>query len=347
MENEVSMSQPCPNPVRIAVTMGDPAGVGPELCAKILSDPPVDGTELIVFGDWQWLQAAAEVCQCRIDAGRLSPASGGAKALENRDVDSRRHWVVDYGHSAHDELVRGQVTALGGRASYQYLTEAIDAALSGNVDAVVTAPINKASLRAAGFAYPGHTEILSEETETRHYGMMLTSAELTCSLVTTHVPIAEVPSLLTSEKILRLIRLTDVAIGKIRNREHARLTVLGLNPHAGEEGLFGDEETRIIQPSIDQARREGFTVRGPLPPDTAFLPAIRKETDAYICMYHDQGLIPLKTLAFDTAVNVTLGLPMIRTSVDHGTAYDIAWKNKVQISSMVAALKLARDMALT
>ena len=143
---------------------------------------------------------------------------------------------------------------------------------------------------------------------------------------------------------MSLIRLTDVAIRKIRNRDDARLTVLGLNPHAGEDGLFGDEETRIIQPAIDEARREGFTVRGPVPPDTAFLPAIRKETDGYICMYHDQGLIPLKTLAFDTAVNVTLGLPLIRTSVDHGTAYDIAWKNKVQTSSMVAALKLAKDL---
>ena len=344
MENEVSMSQPCPDPVRIAVTMGDPAGVGPELCAKILSDPPVDETQLIVFGDWQWLQAAADLCHCRIDAGLLSRAPGSDKALDNHDFDSNRHWVVDYGHSAHDELVHGQVTALGGRASYQYLTEAIEAALSRKVDAVVTAPINKASLRAAGFSYPGHTEILSDKTGTRDYGMMLTSPELTCSLATTHVPISEVPGLLTSEAILRLIRLTDVAIRKIRNRDDARLTVLGLNPHAGEEGLFGDEEARIIQPAIDEARREGFTVRGPVPPDTAFLPAIRKETDGYICMYHDQGLIPLKTLAFDTAVNVTLGLPLIRTSVDHGTAYDIAWKNKVQTSSMVAALKLAKDL---
>ena len=297
-----------------------------------------------MFGDWQWLQAAADLCHCRIDAGLLSRATGSDKALDNHDFDSNRHWVVDYGHSAHDELVHGQVTALGGRASYQYLTEAIEAALSGKVDAVVTAPINKASLRAAGFSYPGHTEILSEKTGTRDYGMMLTSPELTCSLATTHVPISEVPGLLTSEAILRLIRLTDVAIRKIRNRDDARLTVLGLNPHAGEEGLFGDEEARIIQPAIDEARREGFTVRGPVPPDTAFLPAIRKETDGYICMYHDQGLIPLKTLAFDTAVNVTLGLPLIRTSVDHGTAYDIAWKNKVQTSSMVAALKLAKDL---
>ena len=157
-------------------------------------------------------------------------------------------------------------------------------------------------------------------------------------------PLAEVPRRLTTEAIVRMIRLSEAALRKMRGKPTVRLTVLGLNPHAGEGGLFGDEEKRLIVPAIQQAKAEGYDVVGPLPPDTAFLNAVRSETDGYICMYHDQGLIPLKTLAFDQAVNVTLGLPIVRTSVDHGTAYDIAWKNRVQFSSMMAAIDLAQQL---
>ena len=171
--------------------------------------------------------------------------------------------------------------------------------------------------------------------------MMLTAPEITCSLVTTHVPLADVPGLLSVDRIVRQIRLTHEVMRRLRDVETPRLVVLGLNPHAGEHGLFGDEERRIIEPAIQAATAAGFRVVGPLPPDTAFLPSIRATTDAYICMYHDQGLIPLKALAFDQGVNVTLGLPIIRTSVDHGTAFDIAWQGKADPSSLYQALDLA------
>lgn len=324
--------------------MGDPAGVGPELCARALASKSPEQLPLVVFGDWDLLQAAAEVGQCSFNAVRKSYRDWIAGSGAAETGSSSRHLVVDYANVPFVQLARGQVTALGGRSSYEYLSGGIDAALAKKVDALVTAPINKAALHAGGFSYPGHTEILSERTQTSDYGMMLTSPEITCSLVTTHVPIAEVPRRLTTEAIVRMIRLTDVALKKMSGKPKVRLTVLGLNPHAGEGGLFGDEEERLIVPAIEQSIDEGYDVHGPLPPDTAFLNAVRSKTDGYICMYHDQGLIPLKTLAFDDAVNVTLGLPIVRTSVDHGTAYDIAWKNKVQFSSMLAAIDLAQQL---
>lgn len=338
------MSRIPSEPARIAITMGDPAGVGPELCARALATLSAEQMPLAVFGDWEVLQAAAEVGRCAFEAGRSSSEDWLASSVARDTGSSSRHVIVDYANLPLEQRVRGQVSAVGGRASYEYLTGAIDSALTGQVDAVVTAPINKAALHAGGLSYPGHTEILSERTQTQDYGMMLTSPEITCSLVTTHVPLAEVPRRLTTEAIVRMIRLSDAALRKMRGKPTVRLTVLGLNPHAGEGGLFGDEEKRLIVPAIQQAKAEGYDVVGPLPPDTAFLNAVRSETDGYICMYHDQGLIPLKTLAFDQAVNVTLGLPIVRTSVDHGTAYDIAWKNKVQFSSMMAAIELAQQL---
>jgi 4-hydroxythreonine-4-phosphate dehydrogenase len=338
------MSQGHDDAVRLAITMGDPAGVGPELSARALASRSPSSMSLVVFGDWELLHAAAEISGCSFKAHRVSHEDWVACSGAIDSESALQHVVVDLGNVPLEQLERGQVSAQGGRASYEYLVAAIDAALALQVDALVTAPINKAALHAGGFAYPGHTEILSERTQTNDYGMMLTAPEITCSLVTTHVPISEVPRRLSSEAIVRMIRLTDSALKKMKNKSKIRLTVLGLNPHAGEGGLFGDEEARLILPAIEQARQEGYDVRGPLPPDTAFLAGVRSQTDGYICMYHDQGLIPLKTLAFDEAVNVTLGLPIVRTSVDHGTAYDIAWKNKVQFSSMLAAIDLAHRL---
>lgn len=338
------MSQGHIDAARLAITMGDPAGVGPELSARALASKSPSQMSLVVFGDWELLHAAAEIGHCSFEAQRISYEDWVAGSGASETESALRHRVVDFANVPLEKLTRGQVSALGGRASYEYLVGAIDAALARRVDALVTAPINKAALHAGGFAYPGHTEILSERTRTNDYGMMLTAPEITCSLVTTHVPISEVPQRLSSEAILRMIRLTDSALKKMNHQAKVRLTVLGLNPHAGEGGLFGDEEARVIVPAIEQARREGYDVQGPLPPDTAFLAGVRSQTDGYICMYHDQGLIPLKTLAFDDAVNVTLGLPIVRTSVDHGTAYDIAWKNEVQFSSMLAAIDLAHRL---
>jgi 4-hydroxythreonine-4-phosphate dehydrogenase len=242
-------------------------------------------------------------------------------------------------------IIPGCVSAECGAAAYRYFTFAIEEALAGRVDAIATCPINKESLHAAGIEEPGHTEILAKITNAERSCMMLTSPEITCSLVTVHVGYREVPKLLTTERILDTIELTAAAMVRIRGKE-PRLLVCGLNPHAGEHGLFGDrEEERIIAPAIAAARAKGIDVDGPLPPDTAFLPKYRKSTDAYICMYHDQGLIPLKALAFEEAVNVTLGLPIVRTSVDHGTAFDIAWQGKADVSSLIHAVKLAAKLA--
>jgi 4-hydroxythreonine-4-phosphate dehydrogenase len=253
--------------------------------------------------------------------------------------------VVDLQAIDADEVIPGEVSAATGRAAYRYIEAAIAAALAGEVDAVVTAPIHKEALSAAGISHPGHTEIFAEQTGAEHSCMMLTSDKITCSFVTSHVGLCDVPELISIERILEVIDLSHRAMRQLRGRE-PRLTVLGLNPHAGEHGLFGrGEEERIIAPAVAAARAKGLQIEGPLSPDTAFVRKIRRETDCYICMYHDQGLIPLKALAFETAVNVTLGLPIIRTSVDHGTALDIAWQGVADPTSMFCAVRLAAQLA--
>jgi 4-hydroxythreonine-4-phosphate dehydrogenase len=241
----------------------------------------------------------------------------------------------------------GRVDARCGEAAFRYVIASIAAGLAGEVDAIATAPLNKEALHAAGHKYPGHTEIFAERMKAARSCMTFISDELTCSLVTVHVGYAEVPRLLTRERILEVIELTAEALLRLRGRA-PRLAVLGLNPHAGEHGLFGDgEEERIIVPAIEAARAKGFAVEGPLPPDTAFLPGRRKITDGFICLYHDQALIPLKALVFDTAVNTTLGLPVTRTSVDHGTAFDIAWQGKANAGSLFCAVRLAAKLVKT
>jgi 4-hydroxythreonine-4-phosphate dehydrogenase len=310
---------------RIAITMGDPAGVGPELCLKLLADERLRAAcRPIIFGDASVLDRVAR------QLGWPLPERGLIRDLLRIDADS---------------VVPGHVSATCGRAAYQYVTAAIDAALAGEVNAIATGPIHKQALHAAGIPFPGHTEILADMTKSPRTCMMLTSDAITCSLVTVHVGYREVPALLTRERIRDTIELTAAAMERLRGRK-PRLTVCGLNPHAGEHGLFGQgEEEAIIAPAIAETSARGIDATGPLPPDTAFLPKYRQQTDAYVCMYHDQGLIPLKALAFEEAVNVTLGLPIVRTSVDHGTAFDIAWKGIADVSSFVRAVQLAARLA--
>jgi len=310
---------------RIAITMGDPAGVGPELCLRLLTDQRVLAVcEPLVIGDLGLLNRVAR------QLGWNLPNPQFIRDLQNLPADA---------------IEPGEVSASCGHAAYEYVTSAIDEAMAGHVDAIATGPINKEALHAAGVPFPGHTEILADRTKTPRVCMMLTSDAITCSLVTVHVGYREVPALLTRELVRETIEFTAAAMERMRGRK-PRLLVCGLNPHAGEHGLFGDrEEERIIAPAIADARALGIDVSGPLPPDTAFLPKLRKETDAYVCMYHDQGLIPLKSLAFEDAVNVTLGLPIVRTSVDHGTAFDIAWKGIADVSSFVKAVELAAKLA--
>ena len=310
--------------MKIAVTMGDPAGVGPELCVRLLAHAEtLAACDPVVYGDARVLAAAAEACRLPV------PRAG----------------VRDLGRVGPGDFRPGEVSAACGAAAYAYIEAAVRAALDDEVDAVCTAPIHKEALAAAGVKFPGHTEIFAALTGAARSCMMLTSAEITCSFVTGHVGYRDVPGLLSRQRVADTIDLTATALRRLRGRE-PRLVTCGLNPHAGEHGLFGDrEEEKFIVPAVEAARAKGLAVEGPYPPDTAFLAWRRKTTDAFICMYHDQGHIPLKALAFDEAVNVTLGLPIVRTSVDHGTAFDIAWRGTANPVSLIEAVRLAAQLA--
>jgi 4-hydroxythreonine-4-phosphate dehydrogenase len=326
---------------RIAVTMGDPAGVGPELCLRLLGSAEI--TSLcapIVFGDAEVLRAAAGKTGLPFATEVISPEEWQASADE---IVSAR--VVDLERITMRDFAPGTINAATGDAAFTYVNRAIDAALAGQVAAVTTAPLNKEALNLAGHHFPGHTEIFAMRANASRSCMMQYSEEITCTFVTVHIGLREVPAALTVARILEVIELTAEALERIRKRR-PKIAVLGLNPHAGEHGLFGDrEEERIIIPAMEAARARGIEVEGPLPGDTAFLPWKRRTTDAFVCMYHDQGHIPVKALAFDKAVNTTLGLPIIRTSVDHGTALDIAWEGKADPGSLFAAIRLAVRLA--
>ncbi len=325
---------------RVALTMGDPAGVGPEVCLQLLADEAIRRECVpVLFGDWSILSRVAAQTRLPLRAPAISPAQWQAN-WASIAVPT----IIDWQAVDSAAVQPGVVSAATGRAGFTYVDRAIDAALAGQVAAVSTAPLNKEALHAAGINYPGHTEIFADRTKAPRSCMMQYSEEITCTFVTVHVGYRDVPGLLTTERILDVIELTAEALARLRGRQ-PKLVVCGLNPHAGEHGLFGDrEEERIIIPAIEAARANGIEIEGPLPPDTAFLPWKRKATDAFVCMYHDQGHIPVKALAFDSAVNTTLGLPIIRTSVDHGTACDIAWQGKANPSSLFAAVRLALRM---
>jgi 4-hydroxythreonine-4-phosphate dehydrogenase len=327
-----------PSLPRIAITTGDPAGVGPEICLKILTDQRVlDVCVPVLLGDRALLERVGK----KLGLAVPSQVIGLKDSLTELD----RPTLIDFAQSSLSEIEPGRVAAPCGAAAFEYIEHSIRLALQGDVAAVVTAPINKEALHQAGIDYPGHTEIFFEKSGADRYCMMLTAEKITAALVTTHVGYDEVPKLLSIEKILETITLAADAMHRLRGKT-PKLTVCGLNPHAGEHGLFGHgEEEKLIGPAIELARQQGIDIEGPLPPDTAFLPGRLTTTDAHICMYHDQGLIPLKMLAFDTAVNVTLGLPIVRTSPDHGTAMDIAMTGKANPESLVQAVLTAVRLA--
>lgn len=325
----------------LAVTMGDPAGVGPEVCLQLLDNSAVHNLATpLIFGDGDVLTACARATELPPPRTILSLDEwiGNERALTEPSV-------LDLPVLEKADFSPGVISAATGAAGYHYVDRAIVAARAGQVDGIVTAPLNKEALHLGGVPYPGHTEMFADRTNAERACMLQYSEEVRASFVTVHVGYDEVPALLSVDRILDVIELTAEAMRRIRT-PNPHLAVLGLNPHAGENGLFGNgEEERIIIPAIEAARRRGLDVIGPLPPDTAFLPERRRSTDALICMYHDQGHIPLKAIAFDSAVNTTLGLPIIRTSVDHGTALDIAWQGKAKGSSLVEAFKLAAQLA--
>lgn len=306
----------------IGITMGDPAGIGPEILIKALQDRSVTSScHPLVFGDRAILER---------DAGLLNLPCGFE--------------IIEVSHLNPADILYGKPVPAGGTAMARCIIEAVAMAKDGKIDAVVTAPISKTVLHDAGYSYPGHTEMLAELTGTKDVVMMLAGDTLRVVLVTIHCAYMDVSKQLTSEKILKTITITHESLKKVLGGKNPRLAVAGLNPHAGEGGLFGDEEKNLIAPAVAEACKLGIDAVGPAPPDTLFYYAARGRYDAVVCMYHDQGLIPLKLLHFDTGVNVTLGLPIIRTSVDHGTAYDIAGQGIASPASMVSAIKMAVQM---
>jgi 4-hydroxythreonine-4-phosphate dehydrogenase len=323
---------------RIAITMGDPAGVGPELCLRALAEASLQDVAVpIVFGNFALLKRVSQACGLPLPTSVLTDMTQVTATSDPA--------ILDLPDLSCDGVTPGSVDASTGQAAYRCITAAIDAALDGTVDGICTAPIHKEALQAAGIPHPGHTEILAERTGAERVCMMLTSEQITVSLVTTHLGLCDVPAALNTDRVRETINLTADAMRRLRDHE-PRLAVCGLNPHAGEGGLFGrNEEAAIILVAVEAAKADGLQIEGPLPPDTAFLPERLQPTDATICMYHDQGLIPLKMLAFDRAVNVTLGLPIVRTSVDHGTALDLAWQGKARPGSMFEAVRLAARLS--
>ncbi len=313
--------------------MGEPGGVGPEVALKAAV-------------------AAGGACNPVLvgDAGVFSDALrllGHPVAL--REVESPgayREGELQVIHTGETGRYRvGMPSAAGGKASVASIMRALALARSGEVYAMVTAPISKEALRMAGYGWPGHTEMLAELSETEDYAMMLVGGSLRVMLVTIHAALRDVPSLITRESVLKTIRLARRAADMLGLSE-PRIAVAGLNPHAGEAGMFGREEADIIAPACRDAAEEGAAPSGPVAPDTVFFRALRGEFDIVVAMYHDQGLIPVKLLAFETGVNVTVGLPVIRTSPDHGTAYAIAWQGRADPRSMTEAVKLALALRL-
>ena len=317
--------------------MGDPAGVGPEVILKALQSPP-PGCRVIVLGDLIVLQETA----ARL-ASSLRPYPW--RPDDALPTDAQRLPVLALSRLAPANRIPGQPTRAGGDASFRYVENGVRLTLDGTLDGLVTAPISKALWQAAGHAYPGHTELLAALTDTAEVRMMLAGKQLRVILVTTHLPLAQVPRALSCERIEQTITIATTHLRRFYGLSQPRLAVAGLNPHAGEAGAFGDEEQRLIQPAVERTRSAGCNVVGPLPADTVFVRAVRGEFDAVICQYHDQALIPLKLLSWEDGVNVTLGLPIIRTSPDHGTAFDIAGHNTASPRSMQAALRLAAAMA--
>ncbi|MCD6304033.1 MAG: 4-hydroxythreonine-4-phosphate dehydrogenase PdxA [Planctomycetes bacterium] len=320
--------------------MGDPCGIGAEVIVRMLSQPEVRRrAKFVVFGLAEQIAYTADLLEVELPFFR------------DHHENARRYVhdlvVLDYDEiDIPPRMPRGP-SKPGGRASMAFCLGAIEAAREGLADAIVTAPISKASWHRAGYRkYPGHTELLKDKCRAAHVAMMFVAPQMKVALATVHVSLMSVRDKFTIGCVFNPIDLADRALREWFGVPRPRIAVAGLNPHAGEGGLFGDEESRVIEPAIIMAKEAGIAVEGPFPADTVFLKAVERRYDCVVAMYHDQGMIPVKLLAWQKAVNLTLGLPIIRTSPDHGTAFDIAGKNRADPSSMIAATNLAVDLAL-
>jgi 4-hydroxythreonine-4-phosphate dehydrogenase len=315
----------------IAITMGDACGIGPEICVKLFADGL--SVPAFVIGDAGALRRAASALGASLAVNEIASAAQARNKAGSLDVLSLTRLPHD--------LPMGKIDARAGRAAYDYIVKAIDLAQACEIGAIVTAPISKEAMKAAGLTYPGHTEILADKSGTSDFAMMLANDELRVILVTIHVALRQAIELVTRERVLRTIHLAYRAC-RAYGIERPRIAVAGLNPHAGEGGMFGTEDDDEIAPAIEDARRQGIDASGPWPGDTIFMRARRGEFDIVVAQYHDQGLIPVKYLGIEQGVNVTVGLPFVRTSVDHGTAFDIAGTGKADHAS----LRYAFDQAV-
>jgi 4-hydroxythreonine-4-phosphate dehydrogenase len=320
----------------IGITMGDPSGVGPEIICKALADLPESARRsIVVFGNREVLERADKLVGSGLQWVEREPAPEAG----TRDVRVE-HVPIPSGFG---EPRDGAVTAAGGACAYAYIAAAVAGALAKRIGVMVTAPINKAALHEAGYKFEGHTELLAHLTGTKSSFMLLASPKLSTLHVSTHVALAGVPQRASTERVLATIHQGYAHVRRM-GLERPRIAVAGLNPHSGEGGLFGREEIEQILPAIEAARGEGMDVAGPIPGDSVFYRAMQGEFDLVIAQYHDQGHIPTKLIAFDETVNVTLGLPILRTSVDHGTAFDVAWTGKAKHVNMLSAIAYARRL---
>lgn len=322
----------------IAVTMGDPAGIGPEIIIKALAEGELSGTQAVVVG-------------CAATFRRIL-ALGVTPAAELRIIDevSQAHFapgvinVIDEPLADPQALVPGKVQKEAGDLAYRCVKRATELAMAGHVHAIATAPLNKEALYSAGHIYPGHTELLAKLTHSRDYAMVLYTDKLKVIHVSTHIALRKFLDTLNHERVETVIQMADTFLRRV-GYENPRIAVAGVNPHAGENGLFGDEEIKIVGPSVEKMKAKGINVTGPCPPDTVFLQTYEGMYDMVVAMYHDQGHIPLKLMGFYDGVNITAGLPFIRTSADHGTAFDIAWTGKAKSESMAISIQLAVQLA--
>jgi 4-hydroxythreonine-4-phosphate dehydrogenase len=336
-----NMSEAVTKPL-IGITMGDPCGIGPEIIVKALATPKVCECCIpVVIGDAAALKRAITVCNVPLTVQTVA-APEEARRIGNGVIP-----LLEQSHLTEADLGYGRPTTAAGDAVFNYIRTATRLCLDGQLAAMVTAPISKEAMNRAGHHYPGHTELLAELCGTDRYVMMLAGDLLRVSLVTIHEALRNVPGLLSVERVLTTIRVTEAGVRQLTGIVRPRMAVLSLNPHCGEGGMFGDEESNFITPAIEAAQRDGIDAQGPLSADTLFHFARQGQYDGVVAMYHDQGLIPLKLLHFDDGVNITLGLPIIRTSVDHGTAYDLVGTGRASTGSILAAIGMAVKMALS
>ncbi len=320
----------------IGITMGDPAGIGPEISLKAMTEYHEFINSTIIYGSYDILKYYHEMMKVSIPLVKIeSPAD-----FQNDKIN-----VISVLDLSFKDLEIGEVSAVAGDAAYRYVEKAIGDALIGEISIVTTAPLNKEALHKGGHNFDGHTEIFATLTQTKKYTMMLWSEQMAVVHVSTHCSLREACNRVTKARVLECIHLAKDALEKLGIKQ-PRIAVAGLNPHSGEAGIFGTEEIEEITPAIEIAKKEGIIVDGPVPPDTVFLKNYQGKYDIVVAMYHDQGHIPVKMIAFDSGVNVTLGLPIIRTSVDHGTAFDIAGKGIAKVDSMYYALKLGKQFLM-